>query len=61
MFLACFEAFKFFSFSMRIDNTFLIMISGDSATYLLSSCISAKCVFSVSLVKIPIFHVTQGM
>ena len=37
MFLACFEAFKLFSFSMRIDNNLLIMISGDSTTYLLSS------------------------
>ena len=33
----CFEAFKLFSFSMRIDNNFLIIISGDSTTYQFSS------------------------
>ena len=37
MFLACFEAFKLFTFLMRIDNNFLIIISGDSTIYLLSS------------------------
>ena len=34
MFLACFKAFTLFSLSMRIDNNFLITISGDSTTYL---------------------------
>ena len=49
MFLARFEAFKQFSFSMRIDNNFLIMISGDSTTYLLSSVYFKWkiCIFSI--------------
>ena len=35
-FLACFEAFTYFSLSICIDNNFLIQISGDSTrpTYL---------------------------
>ena len=37
MFLACYEACNLFSFSMGIDNSFLIIISGNSTTYLLSS------------------------
>ena len=47
---------------MRIDNNFLIIISGNSTTYVLSSVyFKWKCVFLVFLVKIPIFHLTQGM
>ena len=37
MFLACCEVFTHFSFSIRIDNNFLIIIAGDSTTYLLLS------------------------
>ena len=57
MFLACCEAFTHFSLSIRIDNNFLVIISGDSTTYLLLSVyLSQKCEFSVFLVKMPIFH-----
>ena len=37
MFLACCEAFTHFSLSIRIDNNFLIIIAGDSTTFLLLS------------------------
>ena len=37
MCLACFEVSRQFSFSIRIDNTSLIKISGDSTTYFLYS------------------------
>ena len=38
MFQACFEAFKLFPFSIRIDNNFLIIISCDSTTYFIVVC-----------------------
>ena len=49
MFLACFEAFKLFSFLKRIDNNFLIIIPGDKATYLLLSVYFKwkMCIFSI--------------
>ena len=52
MFLACCEVFTHFSLSIRIDNNFLIIIAGDSTTYLLLSVyFKSKCEFSVFLVK----------
>ena len=49
MFLACCEAFTNFSLSIHIDNNFLIIIAGDSTTYLLLSvCFKSKMwIFSI--------------
>ena len=35
MFLACFKANADFSLSIRIDDSFLIIISADSTTYII--------------------------
>ena len=59
MFLACCEVFTHFSFSIRIDNNFLIIIAGDSIQQHIYCCLcilSQKCEFSVFLVKMPIRH-----
>ena len=52
MFLACCEAFTHFSLSIRIDNNFLIIISGDSTTYCIDIVV---CVFYVKNVNFQYF------
>ena len=58
MFLTCFETFTLLFLSMRIDNNFLITISGVH-TYCSLCILSQKCEFSEFLVKMPIFTLRE--